>query len=502
MAHRRKLPAWTLLDGLGDALHARNLFRFAAAFCVVAWSHESHAEEPKPTLAGTWSATAMTEAWSTKEWGDACGPKPTSGGGAPAGTVTVADQGSELSFSGAGRAFSTASCWEPTPGLKRSSHAGGKRGWSSTCVSPPGDPRRATVNTRMSATDDTIVFNETGLFEFNIQDTTCKASVARSRSFKLKQRAGEAEPAVSAPTATATAAPPPTSTPTVESAKPPPPDCDPSAPPARLEVRPARKLLRPGEQLDLDIRVLDARTCIVQATPEIKIEEASEGLAPHVKIEKHAVHIDDSAPEGTAFVVVTMGGKSVRTSIEVTPADRYAELLAKRGLDERGEDTSALVAEIETGLGGPEGTAEDTARARRITFLAIVGGVAGALGILALALVRRGRRAPPERATEAPPPPNVAFFETTTPSAMECPKCLRVFAPEAGFCPADGTALVPSKKAPPPPPAPSEPPPAGAAAEPKKKKREVGKICPTCGDTFAADASFCGKDGTQLVQIN
>lgn len=469
----------------------------------------------QPTLAGTWSASAMTEAWSTKDWGDACGPKPTASG-APAGSVTVTDQGSELAFSGAGRSFSTASCWEPTPGLKRTSHSGGKRGWSSTCASPPGDPRRANVTTRFSATDDTIVFSETGVFEFNIKGTLCRASVARSRSFKLKQRAGEvpatapsasATPATEAPTAapTATAEPEPTSRPSE--------DCDPHAPPSRLEVRPAKKLLRPGESFDLDVRVLDARTCRLQVAPKIAIEESSV-LASFVTIDKSKVKIADDAPEGAGFIVVSMGGKSVRMSIEVTPPDRYAELLRARGLDEKGEDARAIVAEIETGVGSPERSAEDTARGRRIMFLAIVGGVAALLGIVALALVRRGKRAAVARVTEVPPPPNVAFFESTA-AAMECPRCGRVLASGTGFCPSDGTALVPSKK---PAPAPasdlaSEPPSAVASAVASvdtsavapvatKPRRQPDKICPTCGDRFAADAAFCGKDGTSLVPIN
>src|SRR5690606_18592372 len=118
-------------------------FGFALATLLALQPRSAFADDAAPpTLAGTWSASAMTEAWSTQSWGDACGPKPLASG-APAGTVTVTDQGSELSFSGAGRSASTASCWDPTPGLQRTNHSKGKRGWSSTCASPAGDPRRA-----------------------------------------------------------------------------------------------------------------------------------------------------------------------------------------------------------------------------------------------------------------------------------------------------------------------------------------------------------------------
>lgn len=440
----------------------------------------------------------MTETWSTSEWGDACGPKPSSGGGAPAGTVTVTDQGSELAFSGAGRSFSTAGCWEPTPGLKRTSHSGGKRGWTSTCASAPGDPRRATVTTRMSATDDAIVFSETGVFEFAILGSTCKASVSRARTYKLKERAGAAPtpPTPPAPTSTPSAAPPPA--PTAEPASEP-GACDPWAAPARLEVRPARKLLRPGDTFELDVRVLDQRTCKLSAKPDIALKEGSP-LAPFVELKDRSVSVSRDAPEGSGEIVVTMGGKSVSVAIEVTPAEKYAELLAARGLDARGEDPTARVTDIETGLGSPQAIGQDNARQRRITFLAIVGGVAAVLAIAALALARRGRRAQAERKTEAPAPPsNVAFFDPREARALECPRCGLVLALGSAFCPKDGAALAPSKREPP---QPSSPPPPGQPAPPKKKRREPDKICPTCGETFASDAGFCGKDGTQLVPIN
>ena len=39
----------------------------------------------------------------------------------------------------------------------------------------------------------------------------------------------------------------------------------------------------------------------------------------------------------------------------------------------------------------------------------------------------------------------------------------------------------------------------GAAQTPAGPK---GKICPTCGDRFDGQATFCGKDGTALVLVN
>ena len=63
-------------------LHVCALAVLTLALCPqLAWAQD------QPTLSGTWSATAMSEKWSTAEWGDACGPKPSGGGGAPANGV-------------------------------------------------------------------------------------------------------------------------------------------------------------------------------------------------------------------------------------------------------------------------------------------------------------------------------------------------------------------------------------------------------------------------------
>lgn len=464
----------------------------------------------------------MSERWSTTDWGDACGPKPAAGGGAPGGTVTVTEQGSELSFSGAGRAFSTTQCWEPLPGLKRVSHAGGKRGWTSTCKSAAGDPRVATVTTRMSATDDTITFSETGVFEFNIKDTSCKASVSRSRSYKLLQRAG----GDAVPTASASAAPPPPPPPTATAKPEPPPppapapgsECDPAAAPARLEVRPTRKLLRPGEAFDLTVTVSDAKGCALSTLPELKLL-GDGALTSKIKIDKTRVTVAADAPEGAATIEVSIAGKTLSVGLDVAAAERYGELLKARGLNDRGEDDRPLVAEIAATVGGGPSQAVDDARARKTTFLAIVGGVAALLALAAFILMRRGRRPrEPEgpEGAEAVPASNVTFFEPAGDRPMECPECGREFEPGVAFCATDGTPLVPGA-----PPSRARVSDAGRArvtdpgrvsapskpveiapSSPRDEAAPPGKICPNCGETFSGEAGFCGKDGTQLVPIN
>ncbi len=442
----------------------------------------------------------MSEKWSTSEWGDGCGPKP-SAGGAPGGTATVTQTGGELSFSGPGRAYSTTQCWEQLPGMKRTSHSGGQRGWSSTCASPSGDGRRATIVTKISATDTTIVFSESGSYEFSINDSICKASVSRSRSYKLVQRAGE-EPQKSAEPPPAP--PPPLPPPPTATAKPDPVppyegDCDPSKAPARFEVRPARKLLRPGESFTLTSIVTDKLGCRLGLMPDLSADESEPGRK--LSFDKLTVKAAADAPAGTANVTATLGGKSVTLVVEIALPEQYDELLKARGLNQSGEDEHAAVAEIASAFGGSQTEAHDTSKDRRIAFLAVAGAVAALLALAGLVLLRRGKRAHErdEPGRESAVPSNVMFFDKKT-QAMECPKCARLFAVGEGFCSVDGSALVPSESAPPP--AEAAPAPAPVPAVPASTRREPDKICPNCGDRFGPGDAFCGKDGTVLVPIN
>jgi type IV secretory pathway VirB10-like protein len=451
------------------------------------FSARSAGAEGKLTLNGTWSASSLTEAWSVSEWGEECGPKP-AGKGAGGGSVQVQEQGGELSILGAGRAFSTTQCWEQMPGLARTSHSasGGGRFWRTRCSSPANDPRHATVTTTIQASDSAMSLSETGQYQWRINDTTCSASVSRSRSFSLVKREGEEAPAASAsasaaPVASATAAP-----------KPPPepkPEPRPAAKcvagsagePARLEVHPARKLLRAGEKFAFRAAVLDAEGCPTGARP-------TWSLAPGPVTAKASIDaagtlaVEASADEGKLDVVASILGKSVTVHVEVASADHYDALLAARGVESAGDESEAAVAVIATGtIGGRTAVADDSARRRKTTFLAIVVGLSLALGFVALVLVRRGRRPEPEAESEGEvgAPRGDAPGEEAPPSLPEPPA--PVAEPKAAGAP---------------------PPPLNAAPTAPKKAASRKKICPTCGEHYPSEAVFCGKDATSLVLVN
>lgn len=402
------------------------------------------------------------------DWGAACGPQPASRG-AGGGGVQIREQGGELSIVGAGRAFSTAECWDQMPGLSRTSHSssGGGRFWRTRCTSAPNDSRRAAITTSISATDSSIQLSETGDYQFIIKDTTCKASASRSRSFTLVHREGDTPPAASAtaaPTATPKAAPEPRPEPTPRPSS----RCTGTGgEPATLAVHPGRKLMRAGDRFTFRAVVADAEGCPTGTRPTWSI--APGPLAARASVDAAGtLAVAADAGEGKLEVSASVGGKGVTVIVEVASPEHYDALLGASGLNDAGEADQASVAVIAAGtIGGRTAVAEDAARARKVVFVALIGGLAVALGFVGLVVARRGRRrGEPDEALDPEPEAPVSGGEE----------------PEAA--------------APPPPADPIQ------AIARSAGKVGRGKICPTCGDRYGGEATFCGKDGTTLVLLN
>ena len=461
----------------------------------------------------------MRSDWIVGEWGKACGPTP-SGGGAVGGTVTITSTGTELRMSGAGRDYSTTECWEQFPGLGRLSHSGGLRGWRNTCKTKSGDPRQATIVTTMSATDNSISFDETGQYQFIITGQNCTASVRRTRSLSLVQREGESAPAPTPIPATPAAAAAPTAAPTPVAKV-----CKEPGPPQRLEVRPARKLLRPGESFEFHSSVLDAAGCTLPLSPAWKVvtEHAALELTGPGKIK-----VPEGAAESTVDLQATLAGRSAKVVVEIASQERYDALLAQKGLNAEGESSEVAVALVATSaLGGGSVVTRDDSQRRRIVFVGVVGGTALVLGLLGFALVQHSRRKPLE---PEPRSPRVRLAPAITPNNLQplgkvCPTCREEYPPEAAFCPNDGNRLVAARgNAEPTGPSGGVCPICGQGYDPgvltcPKHGEELlpaamqaavrsdealvtKKICPVCGKQYGGDSQFCGSCGASLVPVN
>lgn len=474
------------------------------AFCILFFCQEAEADTP-PTLAGSWTASPLVVTWQIGDWGKVCGPQP-SGGGAPGGPVTITQNGSELTISGAGRTYSTTECWERYPGIQRISHSASARNFQNVCKTSAGDPRQAKLVTTLSATDSRINFDETGQYQFVIQGQNCTASVRRVRSYSLVSRAGEA------PVAIPSVAP--------EQSKPAPRpshDCENPGLPERLEVRPSRKLMRPGESFEFRTSVVDARGCAVPVTPTWRVISGADALritAPG------KVTTDPIAAESEATLEVTLGDRSVRVVVEIAAKDRYDALLQARGLDESGESKEAAVLRVASeSLGAREVVARDQAPRKTRWLVAIAGALALVLGLLGLLLVRRGRRAAELAPAESPSRPRAALSH----GAKACPTCREEFPAEAEFCPNDGNRLVLQASLASGPGGSVCPvcgrgfnpgtlvcpehheeliPAAAYAAARAPQAPTTRSICPVCGTQFSGESRFCGECGAAVVPIN
>lgn len=399
--------------------------------------------------------------WQLGDWGKACGPAP-SGGGEGGGTVTVVQNGAELAFSGAGRAYTTAECWEQYSGIQRISHSASARSFQNVCKTSAGDPRQAKVVTTITATDNRIAFDETGQYQFVIEGQNCTASVRRSRTYTLLKRLGEETP--STPSAAPVSPPAP-----VRAAR-----CENTGLPERLEVRPSHKLMRPGETFEFRTTVLDANGCALPVTPTWRVLSGATLLSVQAP---GKVTVNPSAAESKASLEVTLGDRSVRVDVEIASKERYDAVLQAQGLSESGESKDAAVTRVASqSMGAREVVARDEAPTQSRWVVGLAGAAALVLGLLGFFLVRRSRAA-----AEAPSPEAAPSQPRAAPApggAKACPTCREEFPPEAEFCPNDGNRLVPQSSL---------------------DQGPGGSVCPVCGRGFNPGTTTCPDHGEELV---
>ena len=482
-----------------------------------------------PTLAGEWLSTPLRADWVIGDWGAACGPRP-SGGGAPGGTVMIRQNGAELSMSGAGRAYSTTECWEQFPGLTRVSHSAGQRSYRNVCKTSPQDARQATVITTITATDSQITFDETGQYQFIIEGQNCTASARRTRFLRLVHREGDPPPAPASTTPPAAASTPETEQPGL---------CVTPGEPARLEVRPSRKLVRPGESFTFRASVVDRAGCPLSVAPSFKLLGVSTGVD---LTSPGTLRVSDEAGEGEVKILASVGDRSVTVVAEIVSRERYDSMLQGGRFDGAGESADVAVTRIESGSIGARSTVlHDEGETRRTIFVAIVGSAALLLGLVGVVALRRSRRATRDQSESAPSSTTVPSVRTVAPASprsqalappptaapakgMICPTCREEYPPEARFCSKDANRLVPLQGGIGLAPAGGVCPTCGLGFDPgvaacpqhdeplvpaavyaaalESRKVHARKICPACGAQFSGESQFCGKCGASLVPVN
>lgn len=467
--------------------------------------------------------TALTENYTVQQWAAACGAAPVTGTLLPGGPATVHAEGPELVVTAGKRTIRTDKCLDPLPTLGPDSHTTDGTSWRTRCSTPSNDPRRAVVNAAyFLSSDGSLSLAETGRYEFTINGARCIADVKRAASLKRVVAAPAASADVPAPTAaaTATAAPPTPARPAASS------PCSSPGNPARLEVRPSRKLLRLGDDFAFRAVVLDENGCFT-GTP-IQWTVASlrfQDGQPHATVPtidstgKLTIPSGPSADfaDATFDVVATAAGRSAKSSVQATSAANYEAMLAQSGLGPKGERDEPSVAILATGsIGASDVRSEDGARRRRNIFIAVIGALTLVLGAIAVIGIRRSRKGKMfERAAEERHAERLREYEDQkrereekhaaqmrahlesvkraqeasaamaaragTAGPVFCPSCRREFPGATTYCPFDSNRLV------------------AVAGHENMMIGPAGGVCPTCKRGFNPGVKVCPHDGDELV---
>jgi hypothetical protein len=471
------------------------------------------------TFSGKWRQGPLIETYTLQTWISGCGAVPASGRFGGGEVVVVHADGDELVLVGGGRMFATNQCYDPLPTLKREAHTRDPSGrmWRTRCATPQGDPRHAQMQTLVTATSDTrLEVAETGRYEIVLAEGRCVADVKRTRTFE----AVPAQPDAVVLTPTAVARPIETALDATTGA------CESPSEPARLEVRPSRKLLRPGESFAFRAIVRDAAGCVTRTATSWSMAPSADGVA-RVKVDTNGkVTVVEDPVEGSAEVIATAAGRSARVSIEVTSAARYDDLLAQSGLNAAGENDATTVTILESeSIGGRDTPAEDSARKRKSLFICVVLAVVAVLGSLAFFGARRARKAArleakldaehaetvrlaessrraridehaaqvraheesarnaqlakgnaPKREVEAVA---IGSHDSTDVLEMVCASCGRKYPRTTAYCPHDGGKLSPQ-------------------AVRLAPSNASARICPRCSRGFGAETRYCPFDEEEL----
>jgi hypothetical protein len=562
----------TLRRSLGLSFLA---FIGACVLAAVALTARIASAAEAATFDGSWGMTPLTETFIVQQWGGSCGPAPVSRTLQAGGLATVRSENGELvvqTTDSHARPLRTDQCLDPLPTLARETHSADGHTWRTRCTTPSSDPRHAVVNTAyfLSSSSDSISVAETGQYEFTIAGSRCVANVTREATIRRVQSVPA--PASAAPAPAPAAAPTniPTRIGAPSSATPGGPaddtPCASPGEPARLEVRPSRKLLRLGDNYRFRAIVVDEGGCptgtpIQWSITALRSKDGRDLVTQPSVDSSGRLTVPPGTNDAQFDVVATAAGHSARAAVEVTSDANYEALLAQSGLDSNGERGEPAVTSLATtSIGGSSTQAEDGARRRRTIFITVIALLATALGVVALIGTVRARKARSvERAAQERHAEKMRDYERDKREREEahaaqlrahlesvahaqrvaagataaaaaphsgplfCPSCHREFNDGTAYCPFDANRLVTlagHEEAMSGPvggicptcqrgfnPGVRTCPHDGEELVPPAMvaARPVatrGKICPTCGGRFDGTAGFCSKDGTMLVLLN
>lgn len=401
-----------------------------------------------------------------QSWGGDCGPEPRSTTASGGGTFRISQSGDQLTFH-LRRERTTRSCWSENRAVRRVSSSYQAGTWRIVCRTPADDSRAETGTYTIRAIgQDRLQFQDESRYDWQLNESSCRARIVTTQTFSR-----------------VAASPPVTQTPP----QPDPPErCTPSEP-ARIILRPSSADVQPGGEQCFTARVVDAAGCTVRPAT-LTVAEGDPGTIVGRCYQAALM-------EGRARVVASSGRLSAEASISVRPMD-LSDLIARRS------ETGSV------GSGTPELEDASSRTAARVSAREAEAGpgllwsaVAFVVSLLLLGfavILLRARRTKKKRGIAGlpgveisepelePPPPSASALPPESSGPREdliCPRCRRGYPPHTTRCPHDDTELMPYREF-------------AAGTRPGGNARP--RVCPMCGQRYAATVKFCGKDGATL----
>ncbi len=434
----------------------------------------AHAQGP---YAGTWNAGALRTQVEVASWGRDCGQRPASGSAPAPGAISVTQSGDHLTIPGSPTRRTNA-CWSENRLVQRisSTYQGGV--WRTTCRTPRDDSRQEEgTYTVRAASDDRLELTEVSRYSWQLNTSSCQATVTISQ---VLTRAGGSTNSQTTP--------PPNERRDAAPPEPARPRCTAGAP-ARIRVRPEDLAVEPGGEQCFRAQVTDAAGCAIDNAQVAWEMQGSGGT-----LSGACFRAGTATSETPVTIVARSGALRGEARLRVQALDLSAIIARRSGIETEGTSSTATATST-SGAGGVAARAEGVATGINTTAAIALAGGAGALVLLALVLgivaVRRRRAVPPPPAAEdewsrpmaqpeaakgAPPSADAAPGPAGEPKI--CPMCRRGFAATDTRCPTHGEVLV--------------------AYSAFAKGSSGAKVCPTCGERYPAEITFCGKDGTSL----
>ncbi len=383
----------------------------------------------RPTLTGRWESGPLRVQLSLDSWQEGCGQPPSEAGDG-GGYVDIRQSKSALWIYGHDRPFSTSGCWEQRPGLSTVSRNGGTRAWSTTCQAQGADST-TTVRSKVQATDDTIRFSETSVYEFQRGGQTCTAQARRTRTYHLVERGPDM--ALTEPAAFDVENPAKESVGTEA--------CGEPGPATILNVVPTRELVPTGGSVRFRVSAMDARGCALpKPTVQWALPADVEGLSLS---DPTTLQLGPEVREGPLTLTATLAGMQRDVRVRVVSRERFESLLAAQSVSDDDRDPPPAASDASSSVTAGIAIAEDRARHRKYLFAAIAAVTATLLGALGAVIMRRTKRHPHPTPT---PIPDSSPTRRDTPSTFVsrriCPTCGSMYGTEADFCGKDGSFLV------------------------------------------------------------